>query len=127
MQVNQLRGLLYEFGVVLPQGRRPSIEAAKGAMASLADQLPTMLTDSLQDQLSRMLALDEQIQRIEPRTQPGVEVTKPAAASLRSRALVCLPPRLRWRLSATRRHSGQVANLRLILDWCRDRTARAAK
>jgi len=65
MQVNQLRGLLYEFGVVLPQGRRASIEAAKGAIASLADQLPSMLTDSLQDQLSRLLALDEQIQRIE--------------------------------------------------------------
>ena len=28
MQVNQLRGLLYEFGIVLPQGRRASIEAA---------------------------------------------------------------------------------------------------
>ena len=67
MQVNQVRGLLYEFGVVLPQGRRASIEAAKGAMASLADQLPTMLTDSLQDQISRLSALDEQIQRIEQR------------------------------------------------------------
>lgn len=67
MQVNQLRGLLYEFGVVLPQGRRASIEAAKGAMAPLADQLPTMLTDSLQDQISRLSALDEQIQRIEQR------------------------------------------------------------
>ncbi len=42
MQINQLRGLLYEFGAVLPQGRRPSIEAAKGALASLADQLPAM-------------------------------------------------------------------------------------
>lgn len=67
MQVNQLRGLLYEFGVVLPQGRRASIEAAKGAMASLVDQLPTMLTDSLQDQISRLSALDEQIQGIEQR------------------------------------------------------------
>lgn len=67
MQVNQLRGLLYEFGVVLPQGRRTSIAAAKIALADLADQLPTMLTDSLQDQLSRLLALDEQIQRIEQR------------------------------------------------------------
>jgi transposase len=67
MQVNQLRGLLYEFGVVLPQGRRASIEAAKNAMASLVDQLPAMLTDSLQDQFSRLLALDEQIQRIEQR------------------------------------------------------------
>ncbi|WP_286202794.1 MULTISPECIES: hypothetical protein [Burkholderiaceae] len=40
MQINQLRGLLYEFGIVLPQGRRPSIEAAKAALASLDDQLP---------------------------------------------------------------------------------------
>lgn len=67
MQVNQLRGLLYEFGVVLPQGRRASIDAAKAALASLADELPAMLLDSLQDQLSRLRALDEQIARIEQR------------------------------------------------------------
>ncbi|APA90543.1 IS110 family transposase (plasmid) [Paraburkholderia sprentiae WSM5005] len=67
MQVNQLRGLLYEFGVVLPQGRRASIEAAKAALASLADQLPCMLADSLQDQFSRLRTLDEQIARIEQR------------------------------------------------------------
>jgi transposase len=67
MQINQLRGLLYEFGVVLPQGRRPSIEAAKAALASLGDQLPAMLTDSLQDQLSRLSALDDQIARLEQR------------------------------------------------------------
>jgi transposase len=67
MQVNQLRGLLYEFGVVLPQGRRASIEAAKAALASLADQLPVMLVDSLQDQFSRLSAFDEQIARIEQR------------------------------------------------------------
>lgn len=32
MQVNQLRGLLYEFWVVLPQGRRTGITAAKIAL-----------------------------------------------------------------------------------------------
>ncbi|MEZ0604211.1 IS110 family transposase [Paraburkholderia sp. IW21] len=67
MQVNQLRGLLYEFGVVLPQGRRAAIEAARASLASLTDQLPAMLTDSLQDQISRLLVLDDQIQRIEQR------------------------------------------------------------
>jgi transposase len=67
MQVNQMRGLLYEFGVILPQGRRASIEAARAALATLADQLPAMLTESLRDQLSRMLVLDEQIGRIEQR------------------------------------------------------------
>ncbi|QRR05196.1 IS110 family transposase [Burkholderia sp. MS455] len=67
MQVNQLRGLLYEFGVVLPQGRRPSIQAAQAAIATLTDQLPGMLIDSLRDQLSRLHLLDDQIQRIEQR------------------------------------------------------------
>lgn len=33
MQVYQFRGLLYEFGVILPQGRRASIEAAKASLA----------------------------------------------------------------------------------------------
>jgi transposase len=67
MKVNQLRGLLYEFGVLLPQGRRASIEAARTALVSLADQLPAMLADSLQEQVSRLRALDEQIARIEQR------------------------------------------------------------
>ncbi|PCE30377.1 IS110 family RNA-guided transposase [Burkholderia ubonensis] len=67
MQVNQLRGLLYEFGVVLPQGRRPSIQAAQAAIATLTDQLPAMLIDSLRDQLSRLHLLDDQVQRIEQR------------------------------------------------------------
>jgi len=67
MQVNQLRGLLFEFGVLLPQGRRSAVAAAKAALAELDDQLPAMLTDSLQDQLSRLLALDDQIERIEQR------------------------------------------------------------
>jgi transposase len=40
MQVNQLRGLLYEFGVVLPQGHRASIEAAKAALASVCSPQP---------------------------------------------------------------------------------------
>jgi transposase len=67
MQVNQLRGLLYEFGIVLPQGRRASIEAAKSALASVADQLPAMLAESLQDQILRLRELDGQIARIEQR------------------------------------------------------------
>lgn len=48
-------------------GRRTAIEAAKVSLSSLADQLAAMLTDSLRDQISRLLVLDEQIQRIERR------------------------------------------------------------
>lgn len=39
----------------------------KVALGSLGDQLPAMLTHSLQDQLSRLRVLDEQIARIEQR------------------------------------------------------------
>jgi hypothetical protein len=42
------------------EGRRPSIEAAKAALASLADQFPVLLIDSLQDQLSRLSTLAAQ-------------------------------------------------------------------
>lgn len=72
MQVNQLHGLLYEFGIVLPQGRCAGVAAAKVALAELASRLPSMLVDSLQDQLSRLLTLDEQIERyIDDREQPN--------------------------------------------------------
>jgi transposase len=67
MQVNQLRGVLYEFGVVLPEGRQAGIASAKAGLAALAQQLPAMLIDSLQDQISRLLALDEQIAHLERR------------------------------------------------------------
>jgi hypothetical protein len=46
---------------------RASIEAAKASLALMADQVPAMLTESLQDHLSRLLALDERILNIEQR------------------------------------------------------------
>jgi len=52
---------------LIPQGRRPSIEAAKAALASLDNQPPAMLKASLQDQVPRLSALDEQIARSEQR------------------------------------------------------------
>jgi transposase len=67
MQVNQLRGVMYEFGVVLPEGRQAGIASAKAALATLAGQLPAMLIDSLQDQIGRLLAIDEQIAHLERR------------------------------------------------------------
>ncbi|WP_240648222.1 hypothetical protein [Pararobbsia silviterrae] len=51
----------------LPQGRRASIEAAQAALASLVNELSAMLIGTLQDQLSRLHTLDEQIARIEQR------------------------------------------------------------
>ena len=49
MQTNALRGLLYAFGVVLPEGVRALAKAWPAAMAAVADQLPGMLIDNLRE------------------------------------------------------------------------------
>lgn len=45
MQTNALRGLLYEFGEVLPEGSREFAEKISGALAKIANRLPAILID----------------------------------------------------------------------------------
>jgi transposase len=67
MQTNALRGLLYEFGVVLPEGVRALAKAWPTALATVADKLPTMLIDSLREQWARVQAIEAEITAIERR------------------------------------------------------------
>jgi len=67
MQVNQLRGLLYEFGAELPPGRSAGLECIPGELARLESVLPAMVIDTVREQLARMRALDEDIASIERR------------------------------------------------------------
>jgi len=67
MQTNALRGLLYEFGVVLPEGVRALTKAWPAAMATVADQLPGMLIDSLREQWARVQTTEAEITAIERR------------------------------------------------------------
>lgn len=67
MQVNQLRGLLYEFGAELPAGRAAGLECIPGELAKLESVLPAMVIDTVHEQLARLRALDEDIARIERR------------------------------------------------------------
>ena len=64
MQVNQLRGLLYEFGVTFRAGRLAEIRVR---MAELEDTLPGAMMCSLQDQLKRIDGLEHDIDRLEKR------------------------------------------------------------
>jgi transposase len=66
-QVNQLRGLLYEFGVVLKSGRHAGIEEMRQRMAELEGCVFTILFDALVEQLGRISQLDVDIKRIEQR------------------------------------------------------------
>jgi transposase len=67
MQVNQLRGLLYEFGVTFRSGRLAGLAEMRARMAELEDALPAMLFDGLRDQLQRIDGLEQDIDQLEKR------------------------------------------------------------
>jgi transposase len=66
-QINGLRGLVMEYGEVMPQGRAGIKRDIPGALGRLADRLPTIVIDTLREQYARLGQLDEQIGEIERR------------------------------------------------------------
>lgn len=67
MQTNELRGLLYEFGIVLPEGRVALLGALPDAMSDARVRLPPMLVDSLDEQVRRIQQVQADIDIIERR------------------------------------------------------------
>lgn len=67
MQVNQLRGLLYEFGMTFRAGRMAGLGEIRARVAQLSDELPGAMLCSLQDQLKRIDGLQNDIDQLEQR------------------------------------------------------------
>jgi transposase len=67
MQINQLRGLMYEFGVTFRSGRLAGLAEIRARMAELEKALPGALLNSLQDQLQRIDGLQSDIETLEGR------------------------------------------------------------
>ena len=67
MQTNQLRGLLYEFGVTFRAGRLAGLAEMRQRMAELEGTLPGMMLSGLQDQVKRIDGLEQDIERLEKR------------------------------------------------------------
>jgi transposase len=67
MQTNEIRGLLYEFGVVLPEGHRALLKELPPALLEAQSRLPAMLIDSLDEQVRRISQLEADIATIERR------------------------------------------------------------
>ena len=65
MQVVQLRGLLYEFGADLPQGRQRGMDRIPSELEELSERLPAMVIEALREQLKRVADLGEDIAEIE--------------------------------------------------------------
>lgn len=67
MQMNQLRGLLYEFGAVLPPGRQRGIRGVVAALENLKEVVPGLVLEALGNQVDRMGKLTEEITALERR------------------------------------------------------------
>jgi transposase len=67
MQTNSLRGLLYEFGIALPEGHRILLQRVKQELARAEDKLPGAVTQSVLEQLVRVDRLQEDIDHIDKR------------------------------------------------------------
>ena len=61
MQINVLRGLLYEFGPTFAKARKALFSEVEQALVELSAQLPQMVVDSLREQVTRTKALSEDI------------------------------------------------------------------
>ncbi len=66
-QINGLRGLLTEYGEVMPQGRAGMRRGMAEALARVSERLPAMVVDTLREQWARVARLDGEIGEIERR------------------------------------------------------------
>jgi transposase len=67
MQVNNLRGLLTEYGEVMGKSRAALDKAIPGVLERVAERLPAVVIDSLREQWSGLARLDQQVAQIERR------------------------------------------------------------
>jgi len=65
MQVNELRGLLYELGAELPRGRQRGMERMGGELERLESVLPAVVLETLRQQMQRIEGFDRDIDEIE--------------------------------------------------------------
>ena len=67
MQVNEIRGLLYEFGVELPQGREKGLKEIPDALATLKARISSLALETFRRQCKRLEEFDKDIADIEKR------------------------------------------------------------
>ena len=65
MQVNQLRGLLYEFGISLPQGRKRGMAKVVEEFPQLEEKLSPMVMELIRQQIQRIKTFERNIKEIE--------------------------------------------------------------
>jgi transposase len=95
MQVNQLRGLLYEFGATFRAGRVAGLAEIRARMAELEDALPGTVIGSLQGQCNASMGLSKKSISLSGGSARGRSRKRRAARSRRYLASAG-SPRRRW-------------------------------
>ena len=89
-QINCLRGLLTEYGEVMPQGWAGMRRGMALALERVSERLPAMVVETLREQWARVTRVNEEIGEIERRPQAmGTGTTPPAGGSRRFPVLGC--------------------------------------
>ena len=73
MQINNLRGLLTEYGEVMGRSRTALNQAMPAVLGRLADRLPAVLIETLREQWNGLSALDKQVAEIERRLRQWMQ------------------------------------------------------
>lgn len=73
MQTNAIRGILYEFGEVLPEGHVMLMRALPQTLAHRSETLPAMLIETLREQWERVQSIEAEIAVIERRLRDALK------------------------------------------------------
>ena len=67
MQTNEIRGLMYEFGIVMSEGHRALLKELPAALLEAKSRLPAMFIECMDEQVRRVNDLERDIATIERR------------------------------------------------------------
>ncbi len=110
--INQVRGLLAEYGIVLPKG--PSRLAAEGPAAVVDAALSDLARELFADLFDQLRGLDQRIKALDARL---VEIFRENAASRRLATLPGVGPIIATALVASIRHGGHFRSGRELAAW----------
>jgi transposase len=80
MQINNLRGLLTEYGEVMGKSRAALDRAIPEVLGRVAERLPSVVIDTLREQWNGLTKLDEQVAQIERRMREWKKEDKAVTA-----------------------------------------------
>ena len=78
--INSMRGLLYEFGVVLPKGKQIGLRTLEQRRADIDDKLPAIMVRLLDEQLNALRQIERNVATMDHEIAATLKASKTATA-----------------------------------------------